>query len=188
MQKTLVGALMLALAIAPASALARDRDGDRAHGKEKKNPFASIPVSSAPGSANPFSGTMDIVGWQQNAAGGIDAIGILNGTLAGMPVANQVITWPLAIPGASSPRAAAVGTQATCDILNLILGPLHLNLLGLNVDLNQVVLDITAQTGAGNLLGNLLCAVTGLLDAVAIGPILAGLLNNLTVLLGSLGL
>ena len=26
------------------------------------------------------------------------------------------------------------------------------------------MLDITAQTGAGNLLGNLLCAVAGLLD------------------------
>jgi len=37
--------------------------------------------------------------------------------------------------------------------------------LGLQVDLSQVVLDITAQQGAGNLLGNLLCAVTGLLDS-----------------------
>ena len=33
------------------------------------------------------------------------------------------------------------------------------------MDLSQVVLDITAQQGAGNLLGNLLCAVAGLLDS-----------------------
>ena len=51
-----------------------------------------------------------------------------------------------------------------CDILNLVLGPLHLDLLGLVVDLNQLILNITGETGAGNLLGNLLCAVTGLLD------------------------
>ena len=42
--------------------------------------------------------------------------------------------------------------------------PLDLDLLGLQVHLDRVVLDIVAQTGAGNLLGNLLCAVTGLLD------------------------
>ena len=51
-----------------------------------------------------------------------------------------------------------------CDVLNLVLGPLHLDLLGLVVDLNRVVLNIVAQSGAGNLLGNLLCAVAGLLD------------------------
>jgi hypothetical protein len=52
----------------------------------------------------------------------------------------------------------------SCDILHLELGPLTLNLLGLNIDLSRIVLDITAETGAGNLLGNLLCAVAGLLD------------------------
>ena len=30
--------------------------------------------------------------------------------------------------------------------------------------MSRIVLDITAQSGAGNLLGNLLCAVAGLLD------------------------
>jgi hypothetical protein len=71
--------------------------------------------------------------------------------------------------------ATAAGS---CDILNLVLGPLHLNVLGLNVDLNQVVLNITGQTGAGNLLGNLLCAVAGLLDGTGING-LASLLNRL---------
>jgi hypothetical protein len=67
-----------------------------------------------------------------------------------------------------SAAAAGVGQAAAqaavCDILNLVLGPLDLNLLGLEVHLNRVVLDIVARTGAGNLLGNLLCAVAGLLD------------------------
>ena len=72
--------------------------------------------------------------------------------------------------------------MASCDILHLVLGPLDLDLLGLQVHLDKVVLDIVAATGAGNLLGNLLCAVTGLLDG---GP-LAGLLGQLGDLLGQI--
>ncbi|MBB5791570.1 hypothetical protein [Jiangella mangrovi] len=67
----------------------------------------------------------------------------------------------------------------TCPILHLELGPLDLNLLGLRVQLNQVVLDITAIPGPGNLLGNLLCAVAGLLDGVDLGSTLGRLLQNL---------
>jgi hypothetical protein len=66
-----------------------------------------------------------------------------------------------------------------CPILHLDLGPLDLNLLGLRVQLNQVVLDITAIPGPGNLLGNLLCAVAGLLDGGAAGNLLGNLLQNL---------
>ena len=43
------------------------------------------------------------------------------------------------------------------------------------------VIDIVAVTGAGNLLGNLLCAVTGLLDGG-----LSGLLGRLTTLLNQI--
>ena len=68
---------------------------------------------------------------------------------------------------------------AVCPILHLELGPLDLNLLGLRVQLNQVVLDITAIPGPGNLLGNLLCAIAGLLDGVDLGGILGDLLRNL---------
>jgi hypothetical protein len=50
------------------------------------------------------------------------------------------------------------------SILHLVLGPIHLNLLGLVVTTNQIVLDITAVPGAGNLLGNLLSAVANLLN------------------------
>jgi hypothetical protein len=48
--------------------------------------------------------------------------------------------------------------------------------------LSRIVLDITAQTGAGNLLGNLLCAITGLLDGPATGA-LARLLTQVLALL-----
>jgi hypothetical protein len=73
----------------------------------------------------------------------------------------------------------ATGVEATCDILGLVLGPLHLDLLGLVVDLNRVVLNITGETGAGNLLGNLLCGLTGILDGTSILTQFQGILQSL---------
>ena len=81
---------------------------------------------------------------------------------------------------AAFPPAPAAGA---CNVLNLVLAPLDLNLLGLQVHLDQVVLNIVAQSGAGQLLGNLLCFVAGLLDG---GGPLAGLLTQLTGLLNQI--
>jgi len=86
------------------------------------------------------------------------------------------------INGQSTTDARTHGRAAACDILNLVLGPLDLNILGLEVHLQRVVLDIVAVAGAGQLLGNLLCAVAGLLDG---GP-LAGLLGQLSNLLNQI--
>ena len=75
--------------------------------------------------------------------------------------------------------SGAAESAAACDILNLVLGPLDLNVLGLEVHLKQVVLDIIATTGAGNLLGNLLCQVAGLLDGVGLLSQISALLNQI---------
>jgi hypothetical protein len=59
--------------------------------------------------------------------------------------------------------ASSHGAQSAariCNVLNLTLGPLHLSLLGLIVDLNQVVLTIKADSNGG-LLGSLLCGLAG---------------------------
>ena len=95
------------------------------------------------------------------------------------------VSIPLVMPAPDAASGAAVAALATCDVLNLVLGPLHLDLLGLVVDLNQVVLNITGETGSGNLLGNLVCAITGLLDGGlggAIGQVVT-LLNSLLAIL-----
>jgi hypothetical protein len=78
---------------------------------------------------------------------------------------------------------SAAAVAGACPVLNLVLGPLDLDLLGLVVHLDRVVLNIIAQSGAGNLLGNLLCAVAGLLDNT--GP-LGGLLSQISALLNSI--
>lgn len=74
-----------------------------------------------------------------------------------------------------------------CNVLNLVLGPVDLNVLGLVVHLDQVVLNIVAQTGASQLLGNLLCAVAGLLDPGPLSGLLTQLQGLLQQILGALG-
>lgn len=108
-----------------------------------------------------------------------------NGQVVGKPTRHNV-TLLVANPGAQ-PRAQAQAAAA-CNVLHLVLGPLNLNLLGLAVHLNKVVLDITANSGSGNLLGNLLCAVAHLLDNSGLDLSqllnLSSLLNRIIGLLG----
>lgn len=120
---------------------------------------------------------------------------VAKGTFTGNIVGgdpNDTIKKKVTVPVSKAPAPAAaaqaqdVEALATCQILNLLLGPLDLNVLGLRVQLNQVDLDITGNTGSGNLLGNLLCGVAGLLDAPslpALNEIIADLLN---LILGNL--
>jgi hypothetical protein len=89
------------------------------------------------------------------------------------------------LPSSPSTLAAAAAATGSCQILDLTLGPLHLDLLGLVVDLNQIHLTITAEQGPGNLLGNLLCAVAGLLDNTGTGG-LSGLLQSIVNLLNQI--
>ena len=88
---------------------------------------------------------------------------------------------------ATARAARAASARATCPILHLVLGPLDLDLLGLQVHLDRVVLNVDAQSGPGNLLGNLLCAVAGLLDGGLQG-LLGQLVALLNQILGQLGL
>jgi len=71
-----------------------------------------------------------------------------------------------------------------CQVLDLNLAPLDLDLLGLVVHLDRVHLNITAVPGAGNLVGNLLCAIVGLLDGPGALAQIALLLNQILALLG----
>lgn len=110
-----------------------------------------------------------------NQNGALTAVGTLVGTVTDTATGittpiNQAFTAPI----------TAAQAAGSCTILDLTLGPLHLNLLGLVVDLNQVHLTITGQTGPGNLLGNLLCGLANALNGGGGGlGGLAGLLNRL---------
>ena len=108
------------------------------------------------------------------------AIGTLTGHLGRRFVRRSNVAIPIVV---NRPMASSA---ATCPILHLTLGPLNLNLLGLHVHLNRVVLDITAVSGPGNLLGNLLCDVANLLNSQSLlQQEVTGLLNTLQQLLGT---
>ena len=68
------------------------------------------------------------------------------------------------------PVSSGVGIaqqQQECPILFLDLGPIFLDLLGLQLDISPITIELTAVRGPGNLLGNLLCALVGILDPQA---------------------
>jgi hypothetical protein len=132
---------------------------------------ASSPINQVLAGVGTFTGSFAPTSFS-NQNGQLAVTGVVTGTLTTLAGATTPVTQTVTTTVAS---ATAAGT---CKILNLVLGPLHLDVLGVVVDLNQVVLNITAQSGAGNLLGNLLCAVAGLLDGNGING-LANLLNRL---------
>jgi hypothetical protein len=146
--------------------------------------FKNVPVTGTTDTAGQtFEGTLDVQRFVVRN-GELKAIGRLTGqvTDAGGAVVEQFAGKRVVLPvgfGSTAARSAA----ATCPILHLELGPLDLDLLGLVIHLDKVVLDITAQSGPGKLLGNLLCAIAGLLDQNAGPQPLAGALNTAARLL-----
>jgi hypothetical protein len=176
-------ALAATLALLPVTASVAQAQGGRSSG-------IGVPISgtatAADNTVRTLTGMFTIQRFAR-AQGQVVAVGTLVATLTstvpGTPAQTVVTQLSMPLQTGNSATVADVTALATCDILHLVLGPLHLNLLGLVVDLNQVVLDITAETGAGNLLGNLLCAITGLLDGSSLANLVA-LLNTLLALLG----
>jgi hypothetical protein len=133
-------------------------------------------ATNALGQVVNFAGQFTLQSFQF-ANGQLSAVGQLTGTLTNTvtgvtQTVSQLVTLPI-----------GQVTAQPCQILHLEIGPIDLNLLGLVVHTNRIVIDITAVPGAGNLLGNLLCAVAHLLDSNASGNALANMLNHL---LGSL--
>lgn len=154
--------LALSMLVVPVAAQAQGQPGSG----------ISIPIVGTIGTTGAFSGAFNLTSFAvQN--GQLVALGTLTGILTNAGAIVGTVLANIALPVSI--------LQTTCDILHLDLGPLSLNLLGLQVDLSRIVLDITAQAGPGNLLGNLLCAVAGLLDNPG-G--LANLLNQILSILG----
>ena len=120
-----------------------------------------------------FSGTLTVTKFVKlNHT--LNAVGTLSGTLTSTAgtVIGTVTNVPVTIP-------ISAADPATCTILTLHTGAIDLNLLGLVVHISPIDITITAVSGPGNLLGNLLCAIANLLNGG--GPLtsLRGLLNQI---------
>jgi len=98
-----------------------------------------------------------------------------------------VVTGTLSREEGNAKASILRPTQASCDILFLDLGPIHLDLLGLVLDVSQIIIDLNAQTGAGNLLGNLLCGLLGLLDLPGLLAAISQLLDLINSILNAGG-
>jgi len=166
-----------------------------AHAQNKNTNRMVVPVTGTAAGVGTVAGNFAISRFALQD-GQLVAIGALTATVtdttgAVVQTFVQQVAFPVASGGSGAAAAQTAGAVTaaaigSCDILNLVLGPLHLDVLGLVIDLNQVVLNITGTTGAGDLLGNLLCAITGLFDAGSIGTQLVNLLNQLIGVLGAL--
>lgn len=142
----------------------------------KQTPTAYVQGTDTAGNA--LSGVLTVTSFA-NTNNQLVALGTLNGTITSAtgvvtPFTNQPVTMPVS------------GVSASCPILNLVLGPLNLNILGLQITLNQVVLNIVAIPGAGKLLGNLLCDVANLLNGTNLGATLDQLVADLNAILAAL--
>lgn len=154
----------------------------------------AAPATNATGSATravaPAEGSIPVTG---TLADGTQVTGQITDLTTQVVDGVLMATGTITIPGQGTDTftvpVQAVDTSGSCTVLTLDLGPLHLNLLGLVVDLAPVNLDVTAVPGSGNLLGNLVCAVAHLLDNTgAAGGATNGLSNLLNRLLSGLGL
>jgi hypothetical protein len=164
MKRTLLGGLTLALSLliaAPSVAMAASPapTQQQATAAPQVGPI-TVPIQGTAGT----DAVATITGFEV-VNGVLTAVGTITGTVATTDVISGLtILTDVTNAAFSAPATLVQAPTAACQILDLVLGPLHLDLLGLVVDLDQVNLDITAVPGPGNLLGNLLCAVAGLLD------------------------
>jgi hypothetical protein len=111
----------------------------------------TVLVTGTTSSGGTFTGTFTITKFAvQN--GQVVAIGTLTGTLTDEFGNISTVTQQVAFP-------VSFG-QHSCTILELTLGPVTVG----QVQLDAVGLTITTQPGSGNVLGNLLCQIAGLLD------------------------
>lgn len=148
----------------------------------------TAPLTGSGAKGASFSGTFSISRFELQG-GTLKAVGMVRGVVSRSsgPVGG-VVSGPVKLPVTSikggtlaGASAAVVGRQqAACDVLNLQLGGIDLNLLGLQVTLDPIALDIVGGDGP---LGSLICEIVELLDNL-VG--IVGLLNDLLGLVGGL--
>jgi len=178
-----------------------------AQGKSPKSNGGGVvlPITGTTSTGGTFDGMFGLQRFASDASGGIVAVGVISGTVTSATgdVVGTVLKGPVSLPVAD-PRAARTGwapapsgtrpvwdnetpapapgivlAQATtCDVLNLAIGAVDLNVLGLVVHTDPIALEISGDTGGP--LGALICLVLN-----AVGSIV-NLLNTILGLLGGL--
>jgi hypothetical protein len=154
--------------------------------KDKTAAILQVPVNGTTSNGGTFQGTATITGFAVDGAN-VVAMGTISGIVNGTQSIVSTFSAPVTRSTAAAAAAPVQSAAAACQILNLVLGPLNLNILGLVISIpNPIVLNITAVPGAGNLLGNLLCSVANLLNGGGALQQIADLLNQILDILNGL--
>jgi|GEM_PF-1277199 len=98
------------------------------------------------------------------------------------PLDAEIASWLSVLSGTGT------SSSGTTKLVTLTLNPLDINLLGLEVQTNQIQVTVSAQSGQGNLLGNLLTDVGNLLNLQGVNTALNKVLDSVVTLLNSAGL
>lgn len=166
-------ALMSALVFVPAGAHAAPL-------AKKENKVRNVKAKGKIGDA-----TVNVTQFSVNKAGKLVASGTVTHAKKGeIGTFSDALVTVKASPSVGAQRTGdsfAIKQVQSCPILELTLAPIFLNLLGLVVETSEINLVITAERAPGNLLGNLLCGIVGILDQPS--P-LAQLLNRILAALG----
>lgn len=176
---------------------------------QSPHPVMTLPASGSFHGGGTFQGTVSINRFEQRNGRAV-AIGFVSGVLtrANRTVGTAVvgeIAWPVAAksggiavangpaPGEATPALITFNPEgrylrvqaASCPVLDVALGPINVDLLGFQVALGGIALNIAGESGTP--LGDLVCAASDLLGNVAgIVNLLNSLLGLVTGLLGGL--
>jgi hypothetical protein len=167
-------------------------------------PAVTLPVEGRFGIGGEFTGTATVNKFELRN-NSIVAIGFVRGTLrrgnriVGTAVAGEV-TWPVrlrvnnaaiatkmdaAAPARVMPAHYVLAQAEPCPVLQIGLGSIDVNLLGVNVSLPPIALNLSGDESAP--LGGLVCQVLDLLgNVVGLVGLLNSILGLITGLLGGL--
>jgi hypothetical protein len=113
-----------------------------------------------------FKGTYTIQRFT-TSGGKLVAVGRLTGTLKNRRVSRNNVRMPASFTQAAPARSSQIPPAPlpvpSCPVLHLDLGPLNLNLLGLVVRTNRILIfidGIASPNAGGGLLGSIVCALS----------------------------
>lgn len=194
----------LALAIVGVPAASADNGTASAPSVATLPTIYKVPVHGVAQNGRKFNGTYNI---QRFAVEGnrVVSVGTLRGTFGNRRITRYNVTTPAALSQGSSTSGSGTGSGtaaaatprqagASCTILNLVLGPLNLRLLGLQLSLGAAgftpgnpatqPIQLTLTGNQSGLLGQLLCGLTSGLGGS--GGLLGTLNGNLQALASEL--
>jgi hypothetical protein len=183
--------LLIAMAAAPMAAGATHKEGHVGNPNQALAESLSIDLADIDVDNGDLDGVFNINSFDVDD-GQLYAIGDLVGEFTpeegdAVPFDVSNVAVPVTTGGDNDLGIAQQDGQGVCPILFLELGPVFLDVLGLVVEIpDPIVLDIYAERGPGNLLGNLLCSIVGILDPVVDDPVgtpLDRLIDNVNRLL-----